>query len=73
MAYETNHTDLRAHEQRNIKKQINETIELNLNTPAVDMWDKILVIFKSALEKGEQVYSRKATSEVVSHLCRTSA
>lgn len=49
--------------ERNIKKQINETIELNLNSPTPDMWDKILVIFKASLEKGEEVYNRKATSQ----------
>jgi hypothetical protein len=48
--------------ERNIKKQINETIELNLDSPTLDMWDKILVIFKAALQKGEEIYNRKATS-----------
>lgn len=48
--------------QRNIKKQIGETVELSLNKPSKDMWDKILGTFKEALSKAEEAYIRKATS-----------
>lgn len=49
--------------QRNIKKQINEPVELSLNKPTPDMWDKILRAFKDALEKAEAAYLRRAQSE----------
>lgn len=48
--------------QRNIKKQVSETVELSLNKPSADMWDKILSTFKDALSKAESAYIRKATS-----------
>jgi hypothetical protein len=48
--------------QRNIKKQFGETVELSLNKPTSDMWDKILSTFKDALSKAEKAYIRKATS-----------
>jgi HKD family nuclease len=48
--------------QRNIKKQVSETVELSLNKPSKEMWDKILSTFKEALAKAEEAYIRKATS-----------
>ena len=48
--------------ERNIKKQVSETVELSLNKPSGDMWDKILLAFKDALAKAEVAYVRKATS-----------
>ncbi|KAK4697654.1 protein SEY1, partial [Phenoliferia sp. Uapishka_3] len=48
--------------ERNIKKHVSETVELSLNKPSSDMWDKILSTFKDALAKAEAAYTRKATS-----------
>lgn len=48
--------------ERNIKKSVSETVELSLNKPSPDMWDKILATFKDALAKAETAYIRKATS-----------
>lgn len=40
-----------------------ETVELALDSPSADMWDKVLSAFKAALAKAEEAYVRKATSE----------
>ncbi|GAA5869671.1 hypothetical protein JCM8547_005102 [Rhodosporidiobolus lusitaniae] len=48
--------------ERNIKKQMTDTVELALNKPSDDMWDKVLKTFKEALDKAEQAYVKKATS-----------
>jgi hypothetical protein len=49
--------------QRNIKRQMSDVVELALNTPTADMWDKVLVAFKAALAKAEEAYLKKATSQ----------
>lgn len=51
--------------QRQIKKEVGETVELSLAAPSADMWDKILGKFKDSLAKAESVYSRKASSTFV--------
>jgi hypothetical protein len=43
-----------------MKKQFAETVELALNKPAPDLWDKVLSAFKEALNKAEANYLRKA-------------
>ncbi|TNY22692.1 RHD3/Sey1 [Rhodotorula diobovata] len=48
--------------ERNIKRQMAETVELALDSPSADMWDKVLSAFKAALAKAEEAYVRKATS-----------
>ncbi|GAA6042278.1 hypothetical protein JCM8097_000611 [Rhodosporidiobolus ruineniae] len=48
--------------ERNIKRQMTDTVELALNKPTADMWDKVLSAFKAALGKAEEAYVRKATS-----------
>lgn len=40
-----------------------DVVELSLNTPSADMWDKVLVAFKAALAKAEEAYLKKATSQ----------
>ncbi|GAA5838933.1 hypothetical protein JCM11251_003740 [Rhodosporidiobolus azoricus] len=48
--------------ERNIKRQMADTVELALNKPSDDMWDKVLTAFKAALAKAEEAYVKKATS-----------
>ncbi|GAA5963085.1 hypothetical protein JCM3765_001764 [Sporobolomyces pararoseus] len=48
--------------ERNIKKQVSDVVEINLNDPKLDMWDKVLSSFKSSLQKAEEAYLEKATS-----------
>ncbi|GAA6012285.1 hypothetical protein JCM11491_007082 [Sporobolomyces phaffii] len=48
--------------ERNIKKQVSDVVEVSLNDPKPDMWDKVLGEFKASLDKAEQAYLRKATS-----------
>ncbi|GAA5980721.1 hypothetical protein JCM5350_006364 [Sporobolomyces pararoseus] len=48
--------------ERNIKKQVSDVVEISLNDPKLDMWDKVLTSFKSSLEKAEEAYLKKATS-----------
>ncbi|BGP15999.1 hypothetical protein JCM10213_005451 [Rhodosporidiobolus nylandii] len=48
--------------ERNIKRQMSDTVELALNKPSSDMWDKVLAAFKAALAKAEEAYIKKATS-----------
>ncbi|GAA5899382.1 hypothetical protein JCM6882_009104 [Rhodosporidiobolus microsporus] len=48
--------------ERNIKRQMADTVELALNKPSDDMWDKVLSAFKAALAKAEEAYVKKATS-----------
>ncbi|KAH8119299.1 root hair defective 3 GTP-binding protein [Phellopilus nigrolimitatus] len=50
------------HIERNFKKQISDPIELHLNAPTHDMWDKVLKIFGQMLEKAEAAYLTKARS-----------
>ena len=48
--------------QRNFKKQVSEPVELSLNQPTHDMWDKVLKTFRETLEKAESSYLAKAKS-----------
>ncbi|GAA6002242.1 dynamin-like GTPase SEY1 [Rhodotorula paludigena] len=48
--------------ERNIKRQMAETVEYSLNQPSEDMWDKVLTAFKAALQKAEDAYLKKAKS-----------
>ncbi|KAM0787805.1 hypothetical protein ACM66B_003859 [Microbotryomycetes sp. NB124-2] len=48
--------------ERAIKKQVEDTVEMSLNSPDIEMWDKVLKAFKIALENAEKSYLRKATS-----------
>ena len=48
--------------QRNFKKQIAEPVELALNKPEHDMWDKVLEVFRGNLAKAEASYLKKAKS-----------
>lgn len=48
--------------QRNFKKQISEPVDLYLNKPTPDMWDKVLKLFRDTLEKAESSYLAKAKS-----------
>ncbi|GAA5836132.1 hypothetical protein JCM3766R1_001973 [Sporobolomyces carnicolor] len=48
--------------ERNIKKQVSDVVQVSLNEPKADMWDKVLSSFKASLEKAEAAYLRKATS-----------
>jgi flavin reductase (DIM6/NTAB) family NADH-FMN oxidoreductase RutF len=49
--------------QRSVKKQFAPSVELALNKPSPDMWDKVLKAFRSSLEKAEGTYLRKAKSK----------
>ncbi|KAL4078571.1 RHD3/Sey1 [Scleroderma yunnanense] len=46
--------------ERNFKKQISEPVELALNSGTLDMWDKVLEMFKKLLDKAESSYLTKA-------------
>lgn len=48
--------------ERNFKKQISEPVELALNKPSPDMWDRVLKAFKQTLDKAESSYLSKAKS-----------
>ncbi|KAI0071929.1 root hair defective 3 GTP-binding protein [Panus rudis PR-1116 ss-1] len=48
--------------ERNFKRTIAEPVELYLNRPTSDMWDKILKVFRDTLEKAETSYLSKAKS-----------
>ncbi|KAI0829843.1 root hair defective 3 GTP-binding protein [Trametes gibbosa] len=48
--------------ERNFKKQISEPVDLYLNKPTSDMWDKVLKLFRETLEKAEATYLAKAKS-----------
>ncbi|CCL98665.1 uncharacterized protein FIBRA_00667 [Fibroporia radiculosa] len=48
--------------ERNFKKQISEPVEIALNKPESDMWDKVLSSFRSTLQKAESSYLAKAKS-----------
>ncbi|KAI0675379.1 root hair defective 3 GTP-binding protein [Trametes maxima] len=48
--------------ERNFKKQISEPVELYLNKPTADLWDKVLKVFRETLEKAETAYLSKAKS-----------
>lgn len=48
--------------ERAFKKEIAEPTELALSKPGVDMWDRALLVFRSALERAEQSYLTKAKS-----------
>ncbi|KAH8918445.1 root hair defective 3 GTP-binding protein [Atractiella rhizophila] len=45
---------------RNLKKDYGEKVELALNNPEKEMWDKVVGAFVGALEKAENTYLRKA-------------
>lgn len=51
-----------SHFQRNFKKQISEPLEIALNKPEPDMWDRVLTVFRQTLEKAESSYLVKAKS-----------
>ncbi|KAF9816747.1 hypothetical protein IEO21_03909 [Rhodonia placenta] len=48
--------------ERNFKKQISEPLEIALNKPEPDMWDRVLTVFRQTLEKAESSYLAKAKS-----------
>ncbi|GBE80625.1 Protein SEY1 [Sparassis crispa] len=48
--------------ERNFKKQISEPVEIHLNKPGIDMWDKVLTVFRDILGKAEASYLAKAKS-----------
>ncbi|KAF9478797.1 protein SEY1 [Pholiota conissans] len=48
--------------ERNIKKQLAEPVELQLNKPSKEMWDNILRSFREVLGKAETAYLVKAKS-----------
>lgn len=48
--------------QSNIKKQVSEPVELQLNKASKDMWDNTLLAFKEVLAKAEASYLTKAKS-----------
>ncbi|KAF4620744.1 hypothetical protein D9613_000497 [Agrocybe pediades] len=49
--------------ETSIKKQLAEPVELHLNCPTAQMWDKILQAFRDVLGKAESAYLSKAASE----------
>lgn len=51
--------------QSTIKKQLAEPVELHLNRPSAQMWDKILQVFRDVLGKAESSYLSKATSKYI--------
>lgn len=53
--------------QRNIKKQLAEPVELQLNRPSKEMWDNILRTFREVLGKAETAYLTKAKSKPCLH------
>ena len=55
--------------QRNFKKQISEPVELQLNQPTPDMWDKVLKVFRETLDKAESAYLTKAQSRLSCSRC----
>ncbi|KAF9567947.1 root hair defective 3 GTP-binding protein [Agrocybe pediades] len=48
--------------ETSIKKQLAEPVELHLNRPTAQMWDKILQAFRDVLGKAESAYLSKAAS-----------
>jgi hypothetical protein len=48
--------------QRNFKRQIAEPVDLALNKPAPDLWDRIVRSYGETLAKAEASYLAKATS-----------
>ncbi|TBU45789.1 protein SEY1 [Dichomitus squalens] len=48
--------------ERNFKKQISEPVDVYLNQPSPDMWDKVLKVFRETLDKAESSYLTKAKS-----------
>ncbi|PWZ03424.1 root hair defective 3 GTP-binding protein [Testicularia cyperi] len=48
--------------ERNFKRSIAEPVEMALNKPRPDMWDRVLSAFKDALAQAESTYLRKAAS-----------
>ncbi|KAF8520478.1 RHD3/Sey1 [Hysterangium stoloniferum] len=48
--------------ERNFKKAISDPVELHLNQATSDMWDRILTVFRSTLDKAESSYLSKAQS-----------
>ncbi len=49
--------------QRNLKRQLAEPVEVTLSRPRPDMWDNLMIMFKTTLEKAEENYMAKARSE----------
>ncbi|KAI0036903.1 protein SEY1 [Vararia minispora EC-137] len=48
--------------ERNFKKQISEPVDIALNKPSPDLWDKILRTYIETLAKAESSYLKKAAS-----------
>ncbi|KAI0786786.1 root hair defective 3 GTP-binding protein [Abortiporus biennis] len=48
--------------ERNVKRQIAEPLELALNKPSPEMWNKVLKAFRETLDKAESSYLTKAKS-----------
>ncbi|EGN99918.1 hypothetical protein SERLA73DRAFT_180234 [Serpula lacrymans var. lacrymans S7.3] len=48
--------------ERTCKRQISEPVDIHLNKAAPDMWDGVLIVFKTTLEKAEATYLTKAKS-----------
>ncbi|KAI0930053.1 Dynamin-like GTPase that mediates homotypic ER fusion [Taiwanofungus camphoratus] len=48
--------------ERNFKRQISEPVEVHLSKPEMDLWDKILTVFRDTLDKAETSYLTKAKS-----------
>jgi hypothetical protein len=46
--------------ERGIKKQFGPGVEVALNKPGLEMWDRVLKAFRDALDKAEATYTRKA-------------
>lgn len=61
------------HFQRNFRKTISDPVELHLNEAKQEMWDKILLAFRDALNKAEDMYLAKAQSFNCTEVENTSA
>lgn len=48
--------------ERNLKRQLAEPVEVTLSRPRPDMWDNLMIMFKTTLEKAEENYMAKARS-----------
>ncbi|SJX61495.1 related to SEY1-GTPase with a role in ER morphology [Sporisorium reilianum f. sp. reilianum] len=48
--------------ERTFKKNMAEPVEMALNKPTPDLWDKVLAAFRATLEQAEATYLRKAKS-----------
>ncbi|KAJ1040909.1 hypothetical protein NDA14_006338 [Ustilago hordei] len=48
--------------ERTFKKNMAEPVQMALNKPEPDMWDRVLTAFRTTLEQAEATYLRKAKS-----------